>query len=400
MVSLRKDTNELFTMPDDVQINDDYSERVKKPGDFATLRQKHKDGMYQTLEQFESDVYMVFRKAITSNATDSIPHREALYSIECSTSCTEQRRCTYRLGSDSSEPIFPMVSRQPTQLIYNNGAPSYKASLMHFVKDAGLLARRAAANKCQEYAQREKSLSVPLQQTPYTLTDKNSSFPTFCSWSRNPNSGTDSAVSSAAMATCFLPAIARFFGDSCLPSSNTNEKEPTIFSGMDCSSLGVNDMLDPGLVGGPNRKLETNELLRLFSLIGTPQFLERSKITLASNSSKVTKPDQSFNSFLSGEGAHTVTTEEPKQVVLSSMIQTGQCWRLEQTRRTSMSNLPSWKSQLSELKPLGQKRLAGPEPCLRLASKTSSSITLGFSEYASSGHPFRQSTLNQFRSPK
>jgi hypothetical protein len=32
----------------------DYAERVNRPGDFATLRQKNKDGMYAALEQFEA----------------------------------------------------------------------------------------------------------------------------------------------------------------------------------------------------------------------------------------------------------------------------------------------------------------------------------------------------------
>jgi hypothetical protein len=31
----------------------DYAELVSRPGDFATLRQKNKDGMYTALEQFE-----------------------------------------------------------------------------------------------------------------------------------------------------------------------------------------------------------------------------------------------------------------------------------------------------------------------------------------------------------
>lgn len=31
----------------------DYAELVSRPGDFATLRQKNRDGMYTALEQFE-----------------------------------------------------------------------------------------------------------------------------------------------------------------------------------------------------------------------------------------------------------------------------------------------------------------------------------------------------------
>uniref|UniRef100_J3LNG7 Bromo domain-containing protein n=1 Tax=Oryza brachyantha TaxID=4533 RepID=J3LNG7_ORYBR len=72
-----RDTHELFAMPDDIQVSD-YSERVNRPGDFATLRQKNKDGMYSTLEQFENDVYMVFQKAMSINSQDTIPYREAM----------------------------------------------------------------------------------------------------------------------------------------------------------------------------------------------------------------------------------------------------------------------------------------------------------------------------------
>jgi hypothetical protein len=82
----------------------DYAERINRPGDFATLMQKNKDGMYQTLEQFEvhpshcalasffspsfeeltifiymqlqNDVYMVFQKAISINSQETVPYKE------------------------------------------------------------------------------------------------------------------------------------------------------------------------------------------------------------------------------------------------------------------------------------------------------------------------------------
>jgi hypothetical protein len=38
----------------------DYAERVNRPGDFATLRQKNKDGMYAALEQFEAYTSIMF----------------------------------------------------------------------------------------------------------------------------------------------------------------------------------------------------------------------------------------------------------------------------------------------------------------------------------------------------
>ncbi|RLN41272.1 uncharacterized protein C2845_PM01G14040 [Panicum miliaceum] len=77
----RRDRHELFAMPDDIQVTD-YAERVSRPGDFATLRQKNKDGMYAALEQFENDVYMVFQRAITMNGQDTVPFREAMSLID------------------------------------------------------------------------------------------------------------------------------------------------------------------------------------------------------------------------------------------------------------------------------------------------------------------------------
>ncbi|XP_037420812.1 uncharacterized protein LOC119285596 isoform X2 [Triticum dicoccoides] len=76
MLELR-DRLELFAMPDDIQVGD-CTERVERPGDFATLRQKNTDGTYKTLEQFEKDVYMVFQKAMSINSQDTIPYKEAV----------------------------------------------------------------------------------------------------------------------------------------------------------------------------------------------------------------------------------------------------------------------------------------------------------------------------------
>ncbi|KAL6649864.1 hypothetical protein ACP70R_014088 [Stipagrostis hirtigluma subsp. patula] len=72
-----RDRHELFAMPDDIQVTD-YAERVDRPSDLATLRQKNKDGMYKALVHFENDVCMVFQKAMSMNSQDTVPFREAL----------------------------------------------------------------------------------------------------------------------------------------------------------------------------------------------------------------------------------------------------------------------------------------------------------------------------------
>ncbi|KAM3313480.1 hypothetical protein ACQJBY_032829 [Aegilops geniculata] len=70
-------THFLFHLDMVAQVGD-CAERVERPGDFATLRQKNTDGTYKTLEQFKKDVYMVFQKAMSINSQDTIPYKEAV----------------------------------------------------------------------------------------------------------------------------------------------------------------------------------------------------------------------------------------------------------------------------------------------------------------------------------
>ncbi|XP_039129098.1 uncharacterized protein LOC120265291 [Dioscorea cayenensis subsp. rotundata] len=74
-----KDEHELFSMPDKPSrsVAYDLGKSIDVPGDLATLRQKHRDGMYQSLEEFKKDVLNVFNKALESNAPDTIPYQEA-----------------------------------------------------------------------------------------------------------------------------------------------------------------------------------------------------------------------------------------------------------------------------------------------------------------------------------
>ncbi|XP_020085840.1 uncharacterized protein LOC109708486 isoform X2 [Ananas comosus] len=217
------DTKELFAMPNNIQITD-YSEMVNNPGDFATLRQKLKDGMYQTLEQFADDVYKVFRKAINSNPQDSLRMKEAAYQKESAKNLfqslknsrehilldisawhqkyfgyTKRTNSNYRKkqysrsiskktpnssaipssmpkesveGSEFCEEqqtnsnntmsnLSIPVSMHPTQIVYNNNTSGFTQSLMHFVKDANYQSHTSSEQPNMENGQ-EAGYLLPL----------------------------------------------------------------------------------------------------------------------------------------------------------------------------------------------------------------------------------------------
>ncbi|CAL9103698.1 unnamed protein product [Musa acuminata var. zebrina] len=114
-----------------------------------------------------------------------------------------QRRDTYRPWNHSSEAIVSMALEKPIQLVYNNSGPSYRESLLRFVRDAGPKAKMAAQMKLQQ-----------------------------C-WVR----GHDLHASSSATGEAG-------------PSSSTNYEDDRVMKGPIC-------------------ELETDELLRRFTVLGT-----------------------------------------------------------------------------------------------------------------------------------
>ncbi|KAJ3682931.1 hypothetical protein LUZ60_013158 [Juncus effusus] len=333
-----KDTHELFTMPDSMQI-EDYIERVKNPTDFATLRQKNIDGMYKTLEQFESDVYMVFKKAMTINGRNTIPYKQAIClqdqakqvfqslknnrthselelsawhqkyvrgrkrartndknapasssnqtrpnavktnshsdietenskanveETEVNQSSNVTKTYTRNIRSRSSqivrtkrdnfgyskarleEPRSTYITENETasnfahqsqSLVFNPFSPRYQESLRLFVKNAGKEAQKAAELKFQEVTQRTKNSNFT--KMPFFF----------------PQIGANSS------------------------SSTFNTTRPANF-------------FPPNLYNAPFCKLETDDLLKWFSLIGTPEFLEYGKAGTDSNSDKMVAKSQ------------------------------------------------------------------------------------------------------------
>nr|CAD1833104.1 unnamed protein product [Ananas comosus var. bracteatus] len=418
-----KDTNELFTMPDDIQISD-YSERVNKPGDFATLRQKHKDGMYKSLEQFElgtkstslagkgqqemtgmselhsdikqgnveadegrsrrrksaNDKSKQMRKIQpTTNPID----RTRKHSSESSKPTMEQRRCTYKPGSDPMSSIFSASHKPHGRLVYNNNAPSYQESLRRFVRNAGKEAKMAAEQRCREYVERVKAHLIPAYLRE-SITNYSTSFPSLIGANSYRSSGLD--VASGSATPNFLTNFDRYFGNFSSLGSTTAETNSTSFRGKDISPNGTDNAIVPNTIEPLNKKLETDELLRLFCLIGTPEFFKRSKSIFDSSSSTENKPEQSFKALLGvNDGCSSKNPEKPSN--------------LEQLKQTATSNSPTWNSRLKDSRTGKRKGTSEPEPDPSPFRKGMLPSHLGFGQYARSIQPFQIRSQNPFAAP-
>ncbi|WOL16337.1 Bromodomain-containing protein [Canna indica] len=396
-----KDTKELFSMPYELQLSD-YSERVSKPGDFATLRQKHRDGMYTTLEQFESDVYIVFNKAITSNAEDSILYKEAItlndhakhvfqslrnnrtyselelstwhqkyfpnkrratrndhnspnynrgcpqskdtsrsYSrrgdlAECSKSIAEQRRDTYKPASHSSDVV--MALEAPRQLAFNKTGPSYRDSLLHYVRNAGPQAQMAAQQKWMDYNEHAQMPPFMPALTRQNTPNGSSRFHTF---------DANLPQSIEAGPSYSRPKFIDFLrvGD----SARKGGSRMTSFSVLDTSRDDITEVQK-----GPSCKLETEELLELFNAIGTGES-SKSKTEIPESSSKQCIHANRSSFSHPGHGRVQGTAASRSSI-------TGQCSKQQQPF-TSIYDLSFWQTRRPSEpnSPVGAIRRAEPE---------------------------------------
>ncbi|PHT26126.1 hypothetical protein CQW23_34258 [Capsicum baccatum] len=76
--SIRRDTHEIFAEPLDPIEVEDYYEIIKDPMDFGTMRAKLHEGMYQNLQQFEHDAFLIPKNAMHFNASGTVYFRQFL----------------------------------------------------------------------------------------------------------------------------------------------------------------------------------------------------------------------------------------------------------------------------------------------------------------------------------
>ncbi|XVF41264.1 hypothetical protein PTKIN_Ptkin01aG0266800 [Pterospermum kingtungense] len=73
----RRDTQKYFADPVNAEEVEYYYDVIKEPMDFGTIAKKLNEGSYQTLEQFEHDVFLVSNNAMLFNASNTVYYRQA-----------------------------------------------------------------------------------------------------------------------------------------------------------------------------------------------------------------------------------------------------------------------------------------------------------------------------------
>ncbi|KAL6199388.1 hypothetical protein ACLB2K_029172 [Fragaria x ananassa] len=73
----KKDTYGVYAEPVDPEELPDYHDVIEHPMDFATVRKQLANGTYSTLEQFESDVFLICSNAMQYNSPETIYHKQA-----------------------------------------------------------------------------------------------------------------------------------------------------------------------------------------------------------------------------------------------------------------------------------------------------------------------------------
>lgn len=73
----KKDRYSVYAEPVDPEELPDYHEVIEHPMDFATVRKKLGNGSYSTLQQFESDVFLICSNAMQYNGEDTVYYRQA-----------------------------------------------------------------------------------------------------------------------------------------------------------------------------------------------------------------------------------------------------------------------------------------------------------------------------------
>lgn len=73
----KKDIYGVYAEPVDPEELPDYHDVIMNPMDFATVRSKLGSGSYSSLEQFESDVFLICSNAMQYNAPDTVYHKQA-----------------------------------------------------------------------------------------------------------------------------------------------------------------------------------------------------------------------------------------------------------------------------------------------------------------------------------
>ncbi|GFZ07410.1 DNA-binding bromodomain-containing protein [Actinidia rufa] len=97
----KKDTYGVYAEPVDPEELPDYHDVIDHPMDFATVRKKLGNGSYPTLEQFESDVFLICSNAMQYNAPDTIYYKQEPFGSDLLSGAILATAGVFRSGSNA-----------------------------------------------------------------------------------------------------------------------------------------------------------------------------------------------------------------------------------------------------------------------------------------------------------
>ncbi|KAH9606321.1 hypothetical protein KSS87_000236 [Heliosperma pusillum] len=100
----KKDTYGVYSEPVDPEELPDYHEVIEHPMDFSTVRKKLADRCYSTLEELESDVFLISSNAMQYNASDTVYHKQARAIKELAERKFQRIRVRIQRSEPKSEP--------------------------------------------------------------------------------------------------------------------------------------------------------------------------------------------------------------------------------------------------------------------------------------------------------
>ncbi|KAI3820522.1 hypothetical protein L1987_08070 [Smallanthus sonchifolius] len=104
----KKDIYGVYAEPVDPEELPDYHDVIKHPMDFATVRKKLAKGLYSSLKELESDVFLICTNAMQYNAPDTVYYKQA-------SSIQEQAKLKFqRLRSNTDLSEKDLKSNQKT----------------------------------------------------------------------------------------------------------------------------------------------------------------------------------------------------------------------------------------------------------------------------------------------
>ncbi|CAH9052550.1 unnamed protein product [Cuscuta epithymum] len=113
----KKDIYGVYAEPVDPEELPDYHDVIEHPMDFSTVRNKLGNGSYATLEQFESDVFLICSNAMQYNASDTIYYKQASSIQELATKKFQELRVNAERAVRSEKEVKSDQMLKPNPIV-------------------------------------------------------------------------------------------------------------------------------------------------------------------------------------------------------------------------------------------------------------------------------------------